>query len=328
MNTMIPRVGEYDVVCHYCTSSVPNLNSSISQSSSRSSGNNQPPQMSDWRSFVTYPGVFVGPPRPHLQPSPVPLAHHPYVASYSQYGNREPPKLPQISLAFVDLEPRLNSASPASLSPNPLLGPRVPVSTASHATSSLNPEAQDFKPGPPCSHNKSKLSDDSSPRDDEFRATILSPNSGWSSCEDEPDTSRPPTNGLSPITPISHPSPPSNGITSKVADLSLSKPMLKSSATQHAQMGRDSVRRPNHAMPYCEAGKTAKAENKQKRSSVAAVSGHGHDTAPDIRPRPRRIRLGYHVRKHGLQVRDVKLGKEPRFLNNGAAAAAPLVVKA
>lgn len=148
--SQIPRVGEYDVVCHHCCANLDIVQRSISQesdskSSARIAGTD------DFRPPSTYPGASRAPSRGLFPTSPVPLGYQ----RYSLFG--EPPFLsnlqnPYVGLCLIDtrvIERGFNSQkSMYPQFPNCLL----PTGSTNFASSqkdrkpSLNPEAVVFDP--------------------------------------------------------------------------------------------------------------------------------------------------------------------------------------
>ncbi|KAL1968250.1 hypothetical protein VTN77DRAFT_2085 [Rasamsonia byssochlamydoides] len=180
----IPRIGEYDVICHYCCSGLETLQRSISQQSDNPSQNPKPQPTDDRRSFTTYPGASRDPSREFFPAFPG-------YQHYSMYG--EPPlqtnfRSPYAGFCLVDWRCpdtvlySSHSTSPwtsSFWSPSRPVGCVKPQKDHSGRSSSLNPEACDFKPPP---GSKGAIdSPSSSSREDEFKANIFSPNSAWTS---------------------------------------------------------------------------------------------------------------------------------------------------
>lgn len=149
--SQVPRIGEYDVVCHHCCANLDIIQRSISQESSDKSSTRLV-CTDDLRPPSTYPGASRAPTRGLFPTGPVPVSYQ----RYSLFG--EPPFLsnlqnPYVGLCLVDtrlIERGLNT-SPRSFYPQ-FQSYLLPTGSAKFVNPQndqrppLNPEAIVFDP--------------------------------------------------------------------------------------------------------------------------------------------------------------------------------------
>jgi hypothetical protein len=214
---LIPRMGEYDVLCHYCCSGLEILQRTISQNSEASS--------SYHRLKANTKSLTTGPVSCNLfqDSSPIQPA--------SRRVSRSEPQIREDSRGLGEKMDHGNVFLKKDHSPSvssccwPMSPPksgRIPTDTKV----SLSPKAQAFDPSTSKRAAVNSLS--SSIMSDEFKANIFSPNSGWTCWS-------------------SHPKPPAgqDGNTTVFAGSALierpnsTAPGLPGSAEAHSQPGQD-----------------------------------------------------------------------------------------
>lgn len=145
----IPREGEYDVICHHCSSSVDSLHQSISE-------RNEDSPQSTGSQTKSCPGAFFNPP-PGCDVPPT-IAKAPYAVPYPMLG--QPPFHPTLQNPFLGLY-MLDMPVPAmphnivpGMAVSPVAGQKLPSPAVSNSSSpdsvhSEAPKSVDELPGRP-----------------------------------------------------------------------------------------------------------------------------------------------------------------------------------
>jgi hypothetical protein len=290
----VPRIGEYDVICHYCCSGLELLQRSISQHSDNPSVRPQPHPIDDRRSF---PGAFRDPTRDVFPTFPGYQHYSIYADPAFQPSLRQNPYTGfcWIDWRSADMLYSSQSTSPWTSSfwspPNPI-GRVDTQKDQPGRPPCLNPDAYDFRPP------ESKipiLTPSSSSREDEFKATIFSPNSGWTSLSSGPRRDVKP-----PVTDTGIKTEPPGEPLVKVEDLGLQSSRdvgdMVSSLKQVLGIAADQkdLQIPKHTRAGAE--NNGKDKVYQSRRYIGARS-HGHPVRKGKRARRGRVRVRHPIRK-------------------------------
>jgi hypothetical protein len=312
--TLIPRAGEYDMICRHCTESLENitafqraqLNASLSASSSGSSGNHSL-GIGDLRSPVSYPGVFVFSSPQYLEPSPINSAPSNLSVYRQHHPNRNLSNAP-LNHWLSGTDPASGIVSPISLTPNPLIPIQLPPSNYSFVSSSLNPEAESFRPSINLTYRVGNLNEGI--REDESDGATDSSSSAWSSLGVEEPKTQPTSYEPSPMRKIPHLALTNRG---KVSGRATLKQSLKGS--EHNFKQRPKIRVDTSICsenPCFVRGKKEEipAVEEKRRYQADGIVGNGRATTAMRKCRPRRVRLGYHVRRRSIPYGTARLNRQ------------------